>query len=363
MKLGGWKSATRRQRIIIASVGAALAIGGAGVAIAVSVSAHNAAAEQAAAEAIAAKNAEEEEAARAEAARLTAARDDAVSKASEGEALLTDSEMWGDPDAREELRDALGVLVALQADESASAEALEAAASSVTRAGVRVGRPPAPITLVCGNLDAGVSYDNRELVLNPDGSGQFDDLWAGQYRCDEGFSTTTVSTQVTVKTALQRAAVAAARAAGYDEYHSTEGAILYAVYEGCAGSGTGGFYGRLDSLSPAQAADTRVWLTLCPNHPDAETWRAKSAEGDAIREAESNGTRVAPGGSYEVPGQMVRGTFVAENVSDCYWETRDSNGNIVDNNFVIAAPRVVAEVGDTAVVFTTQGGCGYWNRQ
>ena len=130
MKLGGWKSATRRQKIIIASVGAALAIGGAGMATAVSVSAHNAAAEQAAAEAIAAKNAEEEEAARAEGARLTAARDDAVSKASEGEALLTDSEMWGDPDAREELRDALGVLVALQADESASAEALECPASS-----------------------------------------------------------------------------------------------------------------------------------------------------------------------------------------------------------------------------------------
>jgi hypothetical protein len=60
---------------------------------------------------------------------------------------------------------------------------------------------------------------------------------------------------------------------------------------------------------------------------------------------------------------MATGTFVAENVENCSWETRDGNGDILDNNFVLAAPRVIAEVDAGAVVFTTEGACGYWNRQ
>jgi hypothetical protein len=40
----------------------------------------------------------------------------------------------------------------------------------------------------------------------------------------------------------------------------------------------------------------------------------------------------------EVPSEMKRGTFVATNVKDCYWETRDINGNTLANNFVTAAP-------------------------
>ena len=54
----------------------------------------------------------------------------------------------------------------------------------------------------------------------------------------------------------------------------------------------------------------------------------------------------------EVPSEMKRGTFVATNVKDCYWETRDINGNILANNFVTAAPRV------QAIVSTKAAGCG-----
>jgi len=59
---------------------------------------------------------------------------------------------------------------------------------------------------------------------------------------------------------------------------------------------------------------------------------------------------------------MKRGTFVVEDVENCYWETRNSSGDIVANNFVLAAPRVVAKVDRSAVVFTAEG-CGQWNRQ
>lgn len=360
MKLGSSRlGGLTRVWIVPACVGVLVLIG-AVTAIALSVSAQNAAAERAALQAEAEAAAE---AARAAAtARLASARQDAVETAAEAESLYADSEVWGPQEAREDLRRTLDVLVALDAS-TATADELESATRDLSTAISRVGSPPAPITVVCGNLDAGISFEPRELVLNPDGSGQFDELWAGQYRCDEGMSSDSVRASVKVQTSLQLAAVAAGRAAGKGEYFNSDEEILYAIYEMCVGSGSGAYYSDLATLSEDQARDTQVTLTLCPNHPDAETWRSKSAAGDGLRAAEANGTRIPPGGSYLIPSEMSRGTFAAENVTDCYWETRDANGEIVDNNFVLAAPRVVAEVGDVAVVFTTQGGCGYWNRQ
>ena len=67
-------------------------------------------------------------------------------------------------------------------------------------------------------------------------------------------------------------------------------------------------------------------------------------------------------GTYDVPADIKRGTYVVKHVENCYWETRDRNGEIISNNFVLAAPRVVAKVSAAAVVFTAEG-CGQWNRQ
>lgn len=357
MKLGGF---FRGARLWVAvAVAAVLILGGTAAAVTLTVSAQNAAAEQAAAEAAAAAKARAE---RAAAERAVAIQEQAADTLTEGEALYVDSAVWGNQEARAELRTALDTLVTLQDDEDAVDE-LELATTEVKKTIVRVGTPPSPITLYCGNPDAGIPFEVRTLPIAPDGTGDFAELWAGQYRCDDQMASSPVRATARVQTALQSGAVAAGRAAGKGEYFDSDEEILYAIYEACAMTGSGAYYANLQTLSPAQAQDTQVTLSLCPNHPDAETWRSKSAAGEAVRQAEASGARVPPGGTYAVPDQMTRGTFVAENVTDCYWETRDANGDIVDNNFVLAAPRVVAEVTDAAVVFTTQGACGYWNRQ
>lgn len=70
-------------------------------------------------------------------------------------------------------------------------------------------------------------------------------------------------------------------------------------------------------------------------------------------------------GDYKVgtgTGELSHGTYVATDVKNCYWERLDANGNIIDNNFINAAPRaqVTVRSSDYAVNFE---GCGGWVRQ
>lgn len=117
----------------------------------------------------------------------------------------------------------------------------------------------------------------------------------------------------------------------------------------------------MQDYSEGQIAELKAWMTLCPNHPQAATWRKNIAASAKAIGAEKNGERVYDG-TYKVPNEMKRGTWIVENVEDCYWETRDNDGDILANNFITAAPRVVAKVSKRAVVFTARG-CGQWNLQ
>jgi len=116
----------------------------------------------------------------------------------------------------------------------------------------------------------------------------------------------------------------------------------------------------MDTYSDSQVLELKAWMTLCPNHPHAAQWHAGIAATAKDTQAVKDGIRVYDG-TYQVPSEMKRGTFVATNVKDCYWETRDINGNILANNYVTAAPRVQATVSTKAVVFTSRD-CGQWNR-
>jgi hypothetical protein len=49
-------------------------------------------------------------------------------------------------------------------------------------------------------------------------------------------------------------------------------------------------------------------------------------------------------GSYLVGSEVQPGTYRAQNVDGCYWATLDQAGEINDNNFVNAAPQVLATV-------------------
>jgi hypothetical protein len=81
----------------------------------------------------------------------------------------------------------------------------------------------------------------------------------------------------------------------------------------------------------------------------------------------SDGT--LPSGSYRVGDQIQPGTYAAEAqgknpypFTSCYWETRDNNGNIIDNNFVTSGYRVEAYVPPEATSFFSER-CGSWKQQ
>ena len=221
------------------------------------------------------------------------------------------------------------------------------------------------VTLVCGNVDKDVEYENHVVALAADGTPNYSDLWKQRLDCDAALGDLDeASKTVPVITPLQRAVVAAAKKIGYEksgDETDTDEAVLYSVYQYCGSNRSTDPYATMKDFSDSQIDELRLWMVLCPKHPQANNWRAGIAASANARRAEKNGTRVYDG-TYNVPSQMKRGTFVVKDVKDCYWETRDSAGNIIANNFVVAAPRVVALVGGAAVVFTAEG-CGEWNRQ
>lgn len=219
------------------------------------------------------------------------------------------------------------------------------------------------VVLVCGNLDKNIEYTPQEIPVAADGTPDFGGLWKQHLGCDTGMGDEEVTETVPVQTPLQRGVVAFARSIGYGEFegYTNDEQNLYWVFEGCGGNDPKDYYATAKDLSDPQVDEVRLYLTLCPDHPQAKKWRSAISASAAARKAEKDGTRVYDG-TYNVPSQMKRGTYVVKDVEDCYWETRDSSGNIVANNFVPAAPRVVAEVGRSAVVFTAEG-CGQWNRQ
>lgn len=59
------------------------------------------------------------------------------------------------------------------------------------------------------------------------------------------------------------------------------------------------------------------------------------------------------------PRLVAPGTYTTGLVSDCYWERSDSQGNIIDNNFVSIAQGVTVTIGASDGAFTSRG-CGPW---
>jgi hypothetical protein len=84
---------------------------------------------------------------------------------------------------------------------------------------VVLNQPPVVVWMNWYIVVAGVDFAVRTVPLRPDGSGEYADLWAAQLRCDTGMSGDPVSESATVQSPLQKAAVAAAKSAGYGEHH------------------------------------------------------------------------------------------------------------------------------------------------
>ena len=201
-------------------------------------------------------------------------------------------------------------------------------------------------------------YSSYKVILQPDGTADYGQLWPLQARCDAGF--VGFKGAVEPVAPLQRAVIEMARQAGYSD---SDAESLYHVYQYCGSNDPDDFYASpgTSGYAPAHVMELKAWMTLCPNHPQAAVWRAGIEAVAKSIAAEKAGTRVYDG-TYLVPSEMQRGTFVAMDVKDCYWETRGASGQILANNFILAAPRVEAKVSTSAVVFTSRG-CGQWDRK
>ena len=210
-----------------------------------------------------------------------------------------------------------------------------------------------------------VYCDSRllEVTLRSDGTPNLTNIWKQKLSCFDDGAGDMPFKHVTVETPIQKAAVAAAKKAGYGEDDGSgvtqpDDSILHDMYTMCAANDPEDPYVTMTDYGPTQVAELQAVMALCPAHPQAVHWKKGIANSLKMAQAEKNGTLVHDG-TYLVPSDMKRGTFVAKDVKDCYWETRDSRGEILANNFVIAAPRVEATVSQRAVVFTSQG-CGAW---
>src|SRR5262249_42633354 len=64
-------------------------------------------------------------------------------------------------------------------------------------------------------------------------------------------------------------------------------------------------------------------------------------------------------GTSEVGVDITPGTYVARHVVNCYWERRDGNGEIIDNNFINAAPTVRVTIRASDAGFNSDS-CGTW---
>ncbi|WP_377454568.1 hypothetical protein [Rhodococcoides fascians] len=105
----------------------------------------------------------------------------------------------------------------------------------------------------------------------------------------------------------------------------------------------------------AEVAETVIIPTICPDQIGV------------IADAKAgNFTKTFPygfaDGKYIVGEDIAAGTYtIASRVADCYWERSDSQGNIIDNNFISISPSVSVTIADSDAGFTSNG-CGTWTR-
>lgn len=59
-------------------------------------------------------------------------------------------------------------------------------------------------------------------------------------------------------------------------------------------------------------------------------------------------------------GEIAKpGTYIVRDVENCYWERLSDTGEIIDNNFVTAAPRVEVAIRESDYAFNSDD-CGRW---
>jgi len=115
------------------------------------------------------------------------------------------------------------------------------------------------------------------------------------------------------------------------------------------------FYATNGALNEGQQAEANGVLMLCPDHPGA----AMLANGSPEQAERDAGVRFGAG-VREVGIQVQPGMWRASGtISNCYWERLDSAGEIIDNNFVMAATQVEVWIDPSDFSFHSTS-CGEW---
>lgn len=144
-------------------------------------------------------------------------------------------------------------------------------------------------------------------------------------------------------------------------------------------SGWGDVY---ESIS-GDIQDYSAALILCPDHPQRKKISARIsqykedlkyvkeaqaldvAERKAKQEAKETRDRlikegrIFDSGLYRVNKEIKPGAYVSKNVTNCYWERQNRNGDIVANNFYREAARVQVTIRSSDYAFMSEG-CSEW---
>lgn len=150
---------------------------------------------------------------------------------------------------------------------------------------------------------------------------------------------------------------------------------LWSLYSACAEFNSS--WVRVTKPTPEQTLTAQGLLALCPDHPQAALIQANinSASVEAAATAAQAAAaasraqavadhaqlvadgKFATSGKYLVGPDIQPGTWqsVGAKVEDCYWETSDASGNIIDNNFISIAPQFTITIPSDASGFTNSG--------
>lgn len=106
-------------------------------------------------------------------------------------------------------------------------------------------------------------------------------------------------------------------------------------------------------------AEIEAAMVLCPDHPNFDAGSEVIELGLLAEEQRENGTRFRYGGF--VGEDIQPGNYYIEGpLNNCYWETLDSSGNIINNRFVSHAQRIEAQINQNAYTFRSSGCDGEW---
>lgn len=121
-------------------------------------------------------------------------------------------------------------------------------------------------------------------------------------------------------------------------------------------------------VSQSQLKEAEGMMTICPEHPQAAKIEGNIAKtaGQGDPNALAAQGKFAYTGKHLVPSEVKPGTWKSaslageDRVEDCYWETSDAQGEIIDNNYISVAPSVTVTIPVQAKGFTNEGCVFKW---